>query len=133
VKFGVIGGGSSVSSQADGLDALWHRPEFWDLHTPNWHALSGFETISACILAFWVIAAVALVASYLVTYYASSSTCIYFLLRRQIDSTDFDDVYIEESDDELPELEETETPADPTPEAPADETPSPAEEEPAGS
>jgi hypothetical protein len=133
VKFGVIGGGSSVSSQADGLDVLWHRPEFWDLHTPNWHALSGFETISACIIAFWVIIVAAIVASYLLTYFASSSTCIYFLLRRQIDSTDLDDVYIEEPADEVPEVKEEPAAEEPAPESPAEETPAPAEEEPAGS
>jgi hypothetical protein len=49
--------------------------------------------------------AIATVAAYLLTFFASGSTVIYYLLRRHVDVTDIDDVFIEE-EEALPEMSE---------------------------
>lgn len=100
VKWGVLTGGQRLGENADKLDVLWHRPTFWDLHTFNWYALSGWQSIWAIVLAVWVYLVIAVVAAYLLTFFASSTTTIYFLLRRREDATDLDEVYVEE-DEEL--------------------------------
>jgi hypothetical protein len=95
--------GDAMGSQADYLDVLWHRPTFWDLGTFNWHfAGDGFDTIVGAILSIWVVLVVAAVMAYALTYFASASTCIYYILRRRVDATDLDDVYVEEEEEELP-------------------------------
>ena len=134
VKWGVIGGGTGVGPNADALDVLWARPTFWDLWTPNAYAMGGFDSVSGFILSIWVLIVAGLVTAYLVTYFASASTSIYYILRRRVDATDLDDVYVEEEPEELPaEAMEPEDKA-PAPEPAAEEKPAeepPAEEKPA--
>ena len=97
VKWGVIGGGSSLAEGADRLDVLWTAPEFQALWgRGSWAAMSGGDKIAAALIAMWVLPFAALVAAYLISYFASASTCIYLLLRRKVDATDLDEVYVEE-------------------------------------
>lgn len=46
--------------------------------------------------------------SYLTTYLFSAKTIIYFLLRKEIDSTDISDVYMEENEQKTEKAEMTE-------------------------
>lgn len=126
VKWGALAGGDSLAPQADWLDTLWAKPTFWNLHDFNWVALGGWDGLCALLVAAWVNLVVAAVAAYLVSYFASSSTLIYLLLRRKVDATDLDDVFIAEEleDDFLPPS--VEAPAEPQ----ADQADA-AEEEPA--
>ena len=97
VKWGVIGGGSRLGEGADRLDVLWTAPEFQALWGRfSWAAMSGGDRIAAVLIAMWVLPFAALVAAYLISYFASASTCIYLLLRRKVDATDLDEVYVEE-------------------------------------
>jgi hypothetical protein len=52
----------------------------------------------------WVAIVVGLVAAYMLTYFASSTTAIYYILRRRVDATDLDDVYVEEEEDLAPSV-----------------------------
>ena len=49
----------------------------------------------------WVFLVAAAVGAYLLSYAASSTSVIYFLLRRKVDATDLDEVYVEEPPQEL--------------------------------
>ncbi|MCP4376200.1 MAG: hypothetical protein GY794_08520 [bacterium] len=119
VKGGIFGGGSDLAANADRLDMLWPAPTFSNFHPPvSWEALSWFESLAAVIISGWIYVVIALVAAFALSYLASSTTVIYYLLRRKVDATDLDDVYVEESEEEL---------AGEVAEALADETP--AEEE----
>jgi len=120
VKWGVWGQGSDLNPEADKLDILWTRPQFGQLFGPwSWHAMDGAEKIAATIIGVWVFLVAGLVAAYLLSYFASATTAIYFLLRRKEDATDLDDVYVEEPEEAPPAGEE----------APAGEEEAPAEEE----
>jgi len=118
VGWGVIGGGQAVGSQADKLDIMWPAPTYQNLTTtPNWQAMSGWTTpFGAWLLSIWVFLLAAVVLAYLLSFAASSTTVIYCLLRRKVDATDLDDVYIEESPEEdfSPEAQESQQ----SPEAP---------------
>jgi len=114
VGAGVIGGGGAVSPAADKLDVLWPAPTY-DALMPAWQtqAMGGWETVVAWVVQFWVFLTASLVLAFLWSYVSSASTVVYFLLRRQVDATDLDDVYVEEPEEEpivsAPEPEAPET------------------------
>ena len=102
VKGGIFGGGSELAANADRLDMLWPAPTFSNFHPPiSWEALGGFEALAAGIISIWIYVVIALVAAFGLSFLASSTTVIYYLLRRKVDATDLDDVYVEESEEEL--------------------------------
>ncbi|MCK5113849.1 MAG: hypothetical protein KAR11_03720 [Phycisphaerae bacterium] len=119
VNLGVFGGGSSLGKNATALDVLWAKPTFWNLHQMNTHAASGWEWFCGILVAIWVYIVVLLVAAYIVTYFASCSTAIYYILRRRVDATDLDDVFVE-NEDEVVDGDAEETPAEETSESTAD-------------
>ena len=107
------------------LDRMWATPEWTD----PWPQ-AGAEMIraepfgSVVILIFaWII--IGLMVAYLLSFCLSSQTIIYFLLRRSVDATDVEEVYLEESEEEeLPIEEKAEAPE----KAPEGEEEPPAEE-----
>lgn len=100
VNWGVFGGGTALGKNATALDVLWAAPTFWNLHEFNTHASGVWQGFCAIFVAIWVYIVVIAVAAYLVTYLASSSTAIYYILRRRVDATDLDDVFVENEEDE---------------------------------
>ncbi len=122
-SWGVFRSGAGVHPEADRMDVLWSAPTFSSLHGAfNWAAMGGWEKVAAVIIGFWVYLVVGLVIAYLVSYAAGSTTLIYYLLRRKIDATDLDDVYVEQDLEEFQEEEVAE-------EAEAGEEEKPAAEE----
>ena len=134
VKWGVIGGGERLHQDADKLDVLWTRPTFENLSGgSSYAAMDGItEVAGGWMISVWVFLAAATVLAFLLSYAASSTTVIYCLLRRKVDATDLDDIYIEEAPEEQPapaeeaaEAAEPEKPSDSTepsePPQPSDE------------
>ena len=107
VKWGVFTGGSSLGAGADQLDVLWAKPSFWNLHQFNFSAMGAWESICAILVSVWVCILAGLVGAYAITFFVSASTTIYFILRRRVDATDLDDVFVEEVE-EVEETKETE-------------------------
>jgi len=110
-KGGMFGGGKLLAENADKMDLLWPAPTFANFHPPcSWAAMSGMEAIAAFLIAFWVYLIIGLVAAFALSFFASSTTVIYYLLRRKVDATDLDDVYVEEAEEEvqISEVEEAE-------------------------
>ncbi|MHC4986503.1 MAG: hypothetical protein ACYTFO_10160, partial [Planctomycetota bacterium] len=122
VKSGIWTGGQTLPDASDKLDVMWTAPTFDLLHAPmQTAAMTPSETIGAYLITFWVYLVVGVVAAFLVSYFISGSTVIYYLLRRHVDATDLDDVFVEEAEeDEL---------AEPEVEAPAAEETESAEED----
>ena len=93
---------------ADGtpiIDAMWPRPgNFMDLEfETKYAALGPVQSIGAALMACWVYFAISILGAYVISLYSCSSTLIYFLLRRDVDATDLDEVYLEPNDEELTE------------------------------
>ncbi len=130
VGWGLIGGGETLGSSADKLDLLWAAPTFENLYAGmQWQALGGWSVIWAFVLNVWVFLIAALVFAYLISFFFTASTVVYYLLRRKIDSVEMDDVYVEEIEEQQ-WIEPETAPAEDTPEnnqdpgeesAPADE------------
>lgn len=79
------------------LQLLWPMvdPHAW--HTaPDWSQLGTMEHVSAALIWLWIGLLGALVWAFLASFYFSGSTVIYFLLRRDVDFTDMDEVYSDE-------------------------------------
>jgi hypothetical protein len=91
------------------LQALWQMPEWNQLplipdpsSLPFWGAfehtgLSGGQAFASWLIAVWVFLFVALVIAYLLSFYFCGCTQMYLLLRRDVDATDYDEVFYEES------------------------------------
>jgi len=52
------------------------------------------------VFVFWVWVVLAVMMAFLVSFFFCSQTVIYFLMRRSVDATDIEEVYMEESDEE---------------------------------
>jgi hypothetical protein len=79
-------------------------------------ALRPWNKIGAFMVAVWVYLAFLLVVGFGYSYFWSSSTIIYLLMRRQVDDTDLDEIYLEE--DEAEDAYSATVPA-PAPSAPS--------------
>src|SRR5665213_451925 len=101
---------------------IWPRPSDQNLaYHINFHALAISEALAAFLIASVSYLVLSFLAAFVVSFYFSSNTLIYFLMRREVDSTELDDVYIEESDDDFGDG----VVANPTPHTPSP-TPEPA-------
>jgi hypothetical protein len=117
-KWGIFTSGDAVHPTADKMDLIWQKPTFDSLWQPlNWEAMSSLNVVGAFIIAIWIFLIAAMVLAFVVSYGVSTSTVIYYLLRRKVDATDLDDVYVEEAEEELgePEAAGEAAPAEPEP------------------
>lgn len=86
--------------QISKLELLWPMSGPNALYVwPDWAQLEWYEYISAVFIAVYVLMAIGLMWSFLASFYFSGSTVIYYLLRRDVDGTDLEDVYLEEEEE----------------------------------
>jgi hypothetical protein len=91
---------------------IWPGPSPADLtYAINFAELKWSESISAFLISVWVYICIGLLGAYVISFYFSANTIIYYLMRREVDATELDDVYVEETDEDF---------ADRSPSAPAD-------------
>lgn len=95
---GLFGAHYGTYSGAPALDTLWPAPQFLRLVQPiNWYAMSWAEFTGALFLHFWLFLLITGIGAYVISYYFSSHTIIYLLLRRSVDGQNLRDVYMEEA------------------------------------
>lgn len=84
---------------------LWEPPmSMRDLSPEPWFAVLGpGQTAGSWLMLMWVYLTLALLGAFAISLYFSSSTIIYYLMRREVDATAMDEVYLEPSDDEFAE------------------------------
>jgi hypothetical protein len=83
------------------IDALWTAPTLDHLRPDfEWAHVSGWESVSAIFIMLWVYLLIGAMYAFMISYYYSASTIVYFLLRREADATDLDDVYPDDFPDE---------------------------------
>ena len=84
----------------------------------SYASLGWYGDIAAFLLAFWNYLLIALLGAFAISFYFSVNTVIYYLMRREVDATEMDDVYLEQPEEDFAETPTTTTsPA--TPAAPA--------------
>jgi hypothetical protein len=83
------------SGQVNKLTAIWPKPEFRYLlgssatATTNWT-----ESVAAFLIYLCMLVVVGLVVSFIITFYFSANTIIYSLMRKTVDNTAFEDIYM---------------------------------------
>lgn len=83
---------------------MWPKPDFWSMpYQIDFMSLSTLSCISAVIIAFWVYIIIALMGAFVISFYFSANTIIYYLMRKEVDATEMDDVYVEQKDEEVTE------------------------------
>ena len=98
----------------------------WPIRGPNawfvWPDTGGFawwEYISAFLIAAWVLLVIGLMWSFLASFYFSGSTVVYYLLRRDVDGINMDDVFVEEDKAATEAAVSTTQPTETEPSAPS--------------
>jgi hypothetical protein len=78
------------------LTEIWQDdPTFNQLVVqPNWPALTGLESFAAFLVYLLLLAIVVLVIAFIVSFYFSANTIIYSLMRKAVDNTALEDVYV---------------------------------------
>ena len=90
---------------ADVWPLLWPRPGAGSPtnplpYTPAYDHLKSTEAISAGLMVWWIYLVIGLIGAFAISFYFSANTIIYYLMRREVDATELDDVYVEETDDD---------------------------------
>lgn len=105
---------SAKSDTLGKLDAMWHMPAWGDLPllpsmsgVPFWGTfgnagLDRTEWLGMVLIGAWVFLVVGLVGAFVVSFFFCGSTQMYFLLRRDVDAVDYEEVYYEEPEEEFP-------------------------------
>lgn len=109
--FGTFTSGATETIGA--LDALWQMPAWSDLSLlpravgePFWGVfgtapLTGGEWAGVWLMCFWVYVLVGAVGAFVVNFALAGFTQMYFLLRRDVDSTDYSEVFVDDEPDDL--------------------------------
>jgi hypothetical protein len=92
----------TASDSRDLLSAMWANP----LDTgrlsyyADYQALTFGERIGAFGINCWVMFLVSFLGAFAISLYFSANTIVYYLMRSEVDSTELDDVYLEQSEDD---------------------------------
>jgi hypothetical protein len=82
---------------------MWPSPSITGRlsYSADYSALTSGQKIGGLLINCWVMLLVAFLGAYAISLYFSANTIIYFLMRGEVDSTEMDDVYLEQSEDDL--------------------------------
>jgi hypothetical protein len=110
---------------------MWPAPSnLWKLpYDPTMLSMNLGESIGSWFVALWVYLTIALIGAFAISFYFSANTIIYYLMRREVDATELDDVYVEQLEDDFSEAAPVTAAPAATPAA-ADPTPPPAQPSP---
>ena len=59
------------------------------------------QDVAASLVAFWVYLAVGMLGAFAISFYFTANTIIYYLMRHEVDATELDDVYVEQSEEDF--------------------------------
>jgi hypothetical protein len=96
---------ASYAAPLGKLQAMWFGPSFSGPFFGQFYLFPlGFaEKIASAFIALWVFTMVGLVIAFAISFFFSGYTIIYLLLRRIVDSTEMDEVFVEEFETKMPE------------------------------
>lgn len=95
-------------------NTMWPAPTGQQLpYNLDTMALSGPQALGAFFVSLWVYLAIGLLGAFAISFYFSANTILYLLMRREVDATELDDVYLEQSEEDFGDVPPaTATPAD---------------------
>ena len=98
------GKAAGVWKGVNGQSPMWPVPSWTDLtYNVDYAHLKWSEDVAAGTISFWVYMTIGLLGAFAISFYFSANTIIYYLMRREVDATELDDVYVEETEDEFGE------------------------------
>jgi hypothetical protein len=90
------------SKQVDKLTAIWPEPEFMNLFgSPALATPNPTESLAAFLVYLFLLVVVGLVVSVIISFYFSANTIIYSLMRKGVDNTALEDIYMHLDEAEL--------------------------------
>jgi hypothetical protein len=69
----------------------------------DYMTLHGDQAMGAFLVSIWVYLTIGLLGAFAISFYFSVNTIIYYLMRREVDATELDDVYLEQAEEEFTE------------------------------
>ncbi len=100
-----VDGSAHLPETVGKLEAMWARTPLLEagrfFGNFDQYPLNGPEAFGSCLIWIWTFVVVGLVVSFAISFFFSASTMIYYLLRREVDATDIEDVYLEEYEEEI--------------------------------
>lgn len=99
--------GAGYFSDAQNLAPLWST--MWPgpqrtgtlSFTVDWLSLRWDQSFAAFLLSFWIYLVVGMLGAFVISFYFSANTIIYYLMRHEVDATELDDVYVEQADEDF--------------------------------
>jgi len=94
---------TAADNTSDLLSAMWPSPLVHGRlsYSPDYLPLAAGQKIGAFFIECWVMLFVSFLGAFAISLYFSANTIVYYLMRNEVDSTELDDVYLEQSEEEL--------------------------------
>lgn len=103
LEFGIFT--ESSSEEVGKLAAIWPEPSFMNLlGTSGLIETNWSESFAGSIVYLFLLVVVGLVISFIISFYFSANTIIYSLMRKKVDNTDLEEIYIEPLFDDTSEI-----------------------------
>jgi hypothetical protein len=87
------------------LPAMWPNPMTAPTlsYQIDYLTLGFGDDITATLMALWIYLTISVLAAFAISFYFSANTIIYMLMRHEVDATELDDVYVEQTDEDFAE------------------------------
>jgi hypothetical protein len=94
---------TTANNSKDLLSTMWPNPlDTGRLsYSADYSALAVGPKIGAFFMNCWVMFLVSFLGAFAISLYFSANTIVYYLMRNEVDSTELDDVYLEQSEEDL--------------------------------
>src|SRR5205814_1191891 len=102
--------GAGMVKEAPSMEPLWNKmwvspAQSGTLSYEIDHlTLRGDQDLAAFLIAFWVYTVIGVLGAFVISFYFSANTIIYYLMRHEVDATEMDDVYLEQADEEFADM-----------------------------
>ncbi len=93
--------------EADSTAPLWNT--MWPnpfqngrlVYDVDFLTLGPAQDVGASLLSFWIYLTIGMLGAFAISFYFSANTIIYYLMRHEVDATELDDVYLEQTDEDF--------------------------------
>jgi len=101
----------SADSTAPLWDTMWTNPLVNGrlVYDIDFVTLGPAQDVGAGLLAFWIYLTIGMLGAFALSFYLSANTIIYYLMRQEVDATELDDVYLEQSEEDFADAAATGT------------------------
>jgi len=92
--YGLLLAGMMTAGAGSKLERIWPKPDFMDFLKRSSSAVGWTESAASIVIYVFMLVIVGLLLSYVVSYFFSTATVIYALMRRKVDNVELNRIYI---------------------------------------